>query len=80
LSNQRTTFAKRAREQKRNDKLKAKQERLAARRANPNGEKGPPIAWDAPGGEAGQTDGTGDVTDPSASPSDDSGDHADTPE
>lgn len=46
MSNQRTTFAKRQREQTRKDRLRAKQERLATRRANPNGEKGPPIAWD----------------------------------
>lgn len=47
--NQRSTFAKRQREQNRNDKAKAKQERLAARRTGPAGtvEKGPPIDWDA---------------------------------
>ena len=46
MANQRTTFGKRQREQNRKDKLRAKQERLAARRASPNQEKGPPIAWD----------------------------------
>lgn len=46
MSNQRPTFAKRQREQNRKDKARAKQERLAARRSSPGGEKGPPIAWD----------------------------------
>lgn len=46
MSNQRTTFAKRQREQTRKDRAKAKQERLAARRASSGDEKGPPIAWD----------------------------------
>jgi len=46
MANQRTTFGKRQREQNRKDKAKAKQERLAARRASPSGQKGPPIAWD----------------------------------
>ena len=46
MGNQRTTFLKRQREQNRKDKAKAKEERLAARRSSPNGEKGPPIAWD----------------------------------
>ena len=45
MSNQRTTFAKRQREQNRKDKARAKQERLAARRASGGAEKGPPIAW-----------------------------------
>jgi hypothetical protein len=45
MANQRTTFGKRQREQNRKDKLRAKQERLAARRAAPAGEKGPPIDW-----------------------------------
>jgi hypothetical protein len=58
MANQRTTFAKRQREQNRKDKARAKQERLAARRASPSGEKGPPIAW----GEAAQVDATSDVT------------------
>lgn len=56
MSNQRTTFAKRQREQNRKDKLRSKQERLAARRATPGGEKGPPIAWDQPGGVDNTTD------------------------
>jgi hypothetical protein len=69
MSNQRTTFAKRQREQNRKDKAQRKQERLAARRASSTGEKGPPIAWD----EAPQVDGTGDaVTEaPSVPPIDD---------
>lgn len=46
MANQRTTFGKRQREQNRKDKLRAKQERLEARRASPSGQKGPPIAWD----------------------------------
>jgi hypothetical protein len=45
VANQRTTFGKRQREQNRNDKARAKQARLAARRGNSTGEKGPPIAW-----------------------------------
>lgn len=61
MSNQRTTFAKRQREQNRKDKLRSKQERLAARRASPTGEKGPPIAWDQPGGVDTATDGTSDT-------------------
>jgi hypothetical protein len=57
MSNQRTTFLKRQREQNRKDKAKAKQERLAARRAaalnapeEPPivGLDGPPPAPDAP--------------------------------
>ena len=48
MSNQRTTFAKRQREQNRKDKLKAKQDRLAARRANPRTEKGPPMGLAEP--------------------------------
>jgi hypothetical protein len=56
MANQRTTFGKRQREQNRNDKARAKQERLAARRASPAGQKGPPIAWD----EAVRADGTSD--------------------
>ena len=46
MASQRTTFGKRQREQNRTDKARAKQERLAARRATSTGEKGPPIAWD----------------------------------
>ena len=53
MSNQRTTFLKRQREQNRLDKARAKQERLAARRASaPTATKGPPIAWgEAVGGD-----------------------------
>ena len=58
MSNQRTTFGKRQREQNRKDKARAKQERLAARRASSGGEKGPPIAWD----EAAQVDVTAGTT------------------
>ena len=58
MANQRTTFAKRQREQNRKDKARAKQERLAARRGSPSGEKGPPIAWD----EAAQGNVTADDT------------------
>jgi hypothetical protein len=62
MANQRTTFGKRQREQNRKDKLRAKQERLAARRASPSGQKGPPIAWDeAVQVEDGADDGTDDV-------------------
>lgn len=71
MANQRTTFAKRQREQNRKDKLRAKQERLAARRASPSGEKGPPIAWDdaAPAeGEASPDDAS--VPPPPVTPSD----------
>ena len=45
MANQRTTFGKRQREQNRKDNARAKQERLAARRAMPKEQKGPPIAW-----------------------------------
>jgi hypothetical protein len=76
MANQRTTFGKRQREQNRQDKLRAKQERLAARRASSTGQKGPPIAWD----EAVQVDdGTADATDDAAgsTPADDaSGDES----
>ena len=61
MSNQRTTFAKRQREQNRKDKLRSKQERLASRRAAAPGEKGPPIAWDEPGGVETTTDVTTDA-------------------
>jgi hypothetical protein len=44
MANQRSTFAKRQREQNRNEKARAKQARLAARRAETPGTKGPPIA------------------------------------
>lgn len=47
MANQKATFAKRQREQSRNEKARAKQERLAARRAASTGEKGPPIDWSA---------------------------------
>ncbi len=61
MSNQRTTFAKRQREQNRKDKARAKQERLASRRASPTGEKGPPIAWDEAHVDA-TTDATSDAS------------------
>ena len=64
MSNQRTTFAKRQREQNRKDKARAKQERLAARRASGGAEKGPPIAW----GEAVHADTTDDGVDSSPTP------------
>jgi hypothetical protein len=68
MANQRTTFGKRQREQNRKDKAKAKQERLEARRANPNEQKGPPIAWD----EAVQVETSDDTNDaPPAPPTDD---------
>ena len=78
MANQRTTFGKRQREQNRKDKAKAKQERLEARRASSNGQKGPPIAWD----EAVQVeDGSTDVpSDAPAAPTTDtvpSDDHSD---
>lgn len=44
MANQRTTFGKRRREQAKQDKARAKQERLAARRSEAgNGQKGPPM-------------------------------------
>lgn len=46
MGNQRDTFAKRRREQERKDKARAKQSRLAARRAEVRVTKGPEIAWD----------------------------------
>lgn len=74
MANQRTTFAKRQREQNRADKLKAKQARLAARRAGGSPEtKGPPIAWgeavqvtdsDVPGGVTTNDDTLDDGADP----------------
>ena len=68
MANQRTTFGKRQREQNRKDKAKAKQERLEARRASSNGQKGPPIAWD----EAVQVETSDDTNDaPPAPPTDD---------
>jgi hypothetical protein len=62
MANQRTTFGKRQREQNRQDKAKAKQERLAARRASSTGQKGPPIAWD----EAVQVENSADDTNDAA--------------
>ena len=62
MGNQRTTFLKRQREQNRKDKAKAKEERLAARRSSPNGEKGPPIAWDEQ--HTNTSDDTADTTAP----------------
>jgi hypothetical protein len=44
MGNQGSTFGKRQREQNRKDKARAKQERLAARRAEVRVGKGPPIA------------------------------------
>jgi hypothetical protein len=69
MANQRGTFAKRQREQDRKDKARAKQERLAARRAQPNDTKGPQIAWD----EAVQVTTSDDtpVPPPPVTPSDD---------
>ncbi len=70
MANQRTTFGKRQREQNRKDKARAKQERLEARRASPNGQKGPPIAWDeAVQVEDGSTDAPSDA--PAAPATDD---------
>ncbi len=46
MANQRTTFLKRQREADRNDKQKAKEQRLAAARAGEKTTKGPQIAWD----------------------------------
>lgn len=46
MANPRSTFEKRRREQDKKDKARAKQERLAARRSEPRGAKGPEIAWD----------------------------------
>jgi len=59
MANQRTTFLKRQREQNRLDKARAKQERLAARRASAPTTKGPPIAW----AEAVRVDGSHDTED-----------------
>ena len=73
MSNQRTTFAKRQREQNKKDKLKAKQERLAARRAAPRDQKGPPIgpatSFDGQPDASGDMSYTGEV--PPEAPSDD---------
>ena len=72
MSNQRTTFAKRQREQNRKDKAKAKQERLASRRASNPGEKGPPIAWAEAGGVDASNDApTNDTPAPPAPAADD---------
>lgn len=46
MANQRTTFLKRQREADRNDKQKAKEQRLAAARSGEKTTKGPQIAWD----------------------------------
>lgn len=46
MANQRTTFLKRQRESDRNDKAKAKEQRLAAARSEVKKTKGPQIAWD----------------------------------
>ena len=72
MANQRGTFAKRQREQDRKDKARAKQERLAARRAQPTDTKGPQIAWD----EAVQVNPTDDTPVPpvSLTPTDDTAD------
>ena len=77
MANQRTTFAKRQREQNRLDKAKAKQARLASRRASSPETKGPPIAWDEAGGVTDSTDVTpgpittnNDTLDDSADPAD----------
>jgi hypothetical protein len=74
MANQRSTFAKRQREQNKKDKSKSKQERLAARRdGQPDtGQKGPPmgepqIIEPAPMPPLPGT--AGDVTDAVASPS-----------
>jgi hypothetical protein len=69
MASQRTTFGKRQREQNRADKLRAKKERLAARRSSSSDQKGPPIAWD----EAVQvTDSSEPASDPSSvNPTDD---------
>ena len=46
MANQRTTFLKRQREADRNDKQKAKEQRLAQARSGETTTKGPQIAWD----------------------------------
>jgi hypothetical protein len=50
MENQRGTFSKRNREMKLKDRQRDKAERLAARRSENNGTKGPQIAWDEAGG------------------------------
>jgi hypothetical protein len=55
MSNRKATFAKRQRETELKDRAKAKEARLAERRAQPRTTKGPEIAWapaDAPMTEA----------------------------
>jgi hypothetical protein len=54
MGNQRGTFAKRRREQNLKDKARDKAERLASRRAETGGTKGPAIAW--ADGEPGRID------------------------
>jgi hypothetical protein len=50
MANQRGTFSKRNREMKLKDRQRDKAERLAARRSENSGTKGPQIAWDEAGG------------------------------
>ena len=46
MANQRSTFAKRRREQELQDKARAKQERRTAKKDEQRPTKGPQIAWD----------------------------------
>jgi len=46
MANQRSTFAKRRREQELQDRARAKQERRAAKKVDGSSSKGPQIAWD----------------------------------
>ena len=46
MANQRSTFAKRRREQELQDKARAKQERRTAKKDEQRTTKGPQIAWD----------------------------------
>jgi len=70
--NRKATFAKRQRESDLKDHAWQKQERKAARQAAPQGEKGPPIAWDE--AVAATTDDTAanEANQPSLVPTDDS--------
>ncbi len=46
MANQRSTFAKRRREQELQDRARAKQERRSAKKDESRSTKGPQIAWD----------------------------------
>ncbi len=80
MANQRSTFAKRRREQELQDRARAKQERRAAKTDEERPTKGPQIAWDEAHVVTTDAVPPGDTPLPAGDVTDDSTDSSDTPE